>query len=77
MIASNIMAVYLANTKIDVPTRTTVKEEHWRPMLVEDGLYIISTANDMVVYKLGNYIFDVEKERGKEKYNLKFRERIK
>jgi hypothetical protein len=77
MIASNIKQVYLANQKIEVETRTTIKDPHWRPKLVEDGLYIIATANDMVIYKMGHYIFDVEKERGKEKYNLKFRERIK
>lgn len=77
MIANNIKEVYLANHKVEVKTRTTIKEEHWRPLLVEDGLYIISTANDMIVYKMGYYIFDVEKERGKDRYNLKFRERIK
>lgn len=76
MITHKIKEVYLANQKIDVLKREKINAEIWRKEIVEDGLYIITSANDLIIYKLANYLFDVEKERGKEKYNLKFRERI-
>lgn len=71
-----IKEVYLANTKIEVSGKTVIKDDLWRSKLVEDGLYEIAVANDLLVYKLGNYLFDVEKERVTHKFSLKFRERL-
>lgn len=71
-----IKSVYLANTKIEVTIKTRINGDNWRGQLIEDGFYIISNANDLMLYKKDNYLFDIEKLRGKDKYELKFRERL-